>query len=62
MSVFFALVYISSVYLTFPFLDANNLNIPDVVMEDNAIRGMQDASNDLVSFANVSVRRSLSNI
>ncbi|KAF5358647.1 hypothetical protein D9758_007706 [Tetrapyrgos nigripes] len=37
------------------FVDANDLHIPDSVMLHPAIRGMEDASNDLVSFANVSV-------
>jgi hypothetical protein len=34
---------------------ANNLDIPDEVMEHPIIRNLSDASNDLVSWSNVSV-------
>ena len=34
-------------------LDANNLDIPDEVMEDPIIRSLGEAANDLVTWSNV---------
>jgi hypothetical protein len=36
-------------------LDANNLDIPDDVMENPVVRGLGEAANDLVAWSNVSV-------
>lgn len=38
-------------------LDANNLDIPDEVMDHPVVRSLGEAANDLVTWSNVSFRR-----
>jgi hypothetical protein len=39
-----------------PLVDANNLKIPDEVMDHPTIRALGEATNDLVTWSNVSLK------